>query len=306
MKAVVVLGNFWMWSGGFPQYISWANGSTIPFPDIEGGSTWDPFINYSVSFYKNKKAQKYFKKHLKFMIGRTNSITGTAYIDDPTIMAWQLSNEPRGYHEPEAYRKWVYKTAKYVKSLDQNHLVSIGSEGNTNSDQAGIDLLKDNNNEYIDYCTTHVWIQNWSWFNPKDAGTFEIAVKNSIYYLRSQKEKAKMLKKPLVIEEFGVSRDEGNFDINASTIFRDMYFELIFNTTLNSIRSKDIIKGCNFWSWAGEGRPKHQGEMWQIGDDLIGDPPHERQGWYSVFDSDKSTISIINKYTEELKQLPKK
>ena len=30
MKAVVCLGNFWMWSGGFPQYISWANKEKYP------------------------------------------------------------------------------------------------------------------------------------------------------------------------------------------------------------------------------------------------------------------------------------
>jgi mannan endo-1,4-beta-mannosidase len=35
---------------------------------------------------------------------------------------------------------------------------------------------------------------------------------------------------------------------------------------------------------------------WTQGDDFIGDPPHEPQGWYSVYDKDNSTLEIIKKY----------
>ena len=40
------------------------------------------------------------------------------------------------------------------------------------------------------------------------------------------------------------------------------------------------------WAWGGEGRPRSPGGYWAAGDDVIGDPPHEPQGWYSVFDAD--------------------
>lgn len=30
MKAVMVLGNFWTWSGGFPQYLKWTGAGVIP------------------------------------------------------------------------------------------------------------------------------------------------------------------------------------------------------------------------------------------------------------------------------------
>jgi len=33
--------------------------------------------------------------------------------------------------------------------------------------------------------------------------------------------------------------------------------------------------------------------MWKAGDGFVGDPPQEPQGLYCVFDSDASTIAII-------------
>ena len=36
--------------------------------------------------------------HIRKVINRINHVTGEAYKKDPTIMAWQLANEPRpGY-----------------------------------------------------------------------------------------------------------------------------------------------------------------------------------------------------------------
>ena len=55
------------------------------------------------------------------------------------------------------------------------------------------------------------------------------------------------------------------------------------------------IAGCNFWGWSGSGRPSDL--VWQAGDDYLCDPPHEPQGWYSVFDCDTSTINIIKAYS---------
>ena len=35
-----------------------------------------------------------FKDYVKAILTRRNSITGVLYKDDPTIMAWDLANEP--------------------------------------------------------------------------------------------------------------------------------------------------------------------------------------------------------------------
>ncbi|MEP4092302.1 cellulase family glycosylhydrolase [Reichenbachiella sp.] len=300
MKAVVCLGNFWMWSGGFAQYVSWVDGTKTPYPEIEDGGTWDPFIQYAQSFYTNPKAMQMYYDHIEFIINRTNTITGKKYKEDPVIMAWQLSNEPRGYDSVKEYRKWVKKSARFIKSMDKNHLVSIGSEGNASNPRAGIDLYRDNKSRHIDYCTTHIWIQNWSWYQPEKAETFDQAVKKTFKYIEDQKAKAQKLNKPMVIEEFGVSRDEGIFEPSASINFRDRYFEILFKKVVDEIDANSAIQGCNFWSWGGNEKPNSPGGFWQKGDPLIGDPAHERQGWYSIYNTDKSTLKIIEEYTAKL------
>ncbi len=45
MKAVMVLNNYWQWSGGMAQYVAWSEGTPIPYP-----GDWGVFMNYSAKF----------------------------------------------------------------------------------------------------------------------------------------------------------------------------------------------------------------------------------------------------------------
>ena len=56
------------------------------------------------------------------------------------------------------------------------------------------------------------------------------------------------------------------------------------------------MAGSNFWAWGGFGRPREPHAVWKRGDEFIGDPPFEYQGWYSVFDRDETTLEVIRKY----------
>ena len=299
MKAVVVLSNFWMWSGGFPQYRQWANGGQIPYPDIEGGGTWAPFIKYAQGFYTDTAANALFLDFIQAVINRRNKVTLRKYKNDPTIMAWQLANEPRGYRAHVAYRQWLNHTAAYIKALDPHHLVSTGAEGNTGNTDAGVDLLLDNQSPHIDYATTHVWIQNWQWYNPEKPTTYAHARQMTASYLADQIAKANTLGKPLVLEEFGVSRNGGSCNPAAPTTTRDSFYTLLFEQAARHFGQNGPLQGINFWSWGGEAKPADAGGMWQPGQPLIGDPPHERQGWYSVYHTDKSTLAIIAKYAKQ-------
>ena len=293
MKAVMVLGNFWTWSGGFPQYLKWAEGLEIPYPQ-DPAHTWDEFQRFSAGFYFSEKAQQMMNNHIKNVITRINSISGMAYKDDPTIMAWQLANEPRGYHVADKFREWTRKTAAYIKSLDPNHLVSLGTEGNTSGKAAGINVLVDNNDPNIDYITMHIWAQNWGWFQPGDGEeAYREALRKVDKYWQDHVEAAKQLNKPIVLEEFGLARDNSSYATKAATSWRDRYFEHLFTKVQNSVLNNQPVKGYNFWSYSGEGRPPRPGEYWQKGDVLLGDPPHELQGWYGVYDSDTSTLNVI-------------
>jgi mannan endo-1,4-beta-mannosidase len=53
------------------------------------------------------------------------------------------------------------------------------------------------------------------------------------------------------------------------------------------------VAGVNFWAWSGEGRPREAGGAWKPGDPWVGDPPHEPQGWYGVYDADAGTLAVI-------------
>jgi mannan endo-1,4-beta-mannosidase len=39
--------------------------------------------------------QRWFKDHIKAVVNRVNTISGITYKDDPTIMTWELTNEPQ-------------------------------------------------------------------------------------------------------------------------------------------------------------------------------------------------------------------
>lgn len=46
-------------------------------------------------FFKEEACKKLYKDHIEFMVNRVNSYTGKKYKNDPTILAWNLINEPR-------------------------------------------------------------------------------------------------------------------------------------------------------------------------------------------------------------------
>ena len=59
------------------------------------------------------------------MLARRNPLTGRDYRDEPTIMAWDLMNEP-DIHPIPLLVDWVSDMSAYVKSLDPAHLVTTG------------------------------------------------------------------------------------------------------------------------------------------------------------------------------------
>lgn len=304
MTAVVCLANFWPWSGGFAQWVSWSDGSTIPYPPPHPGGNWGTFQEYSARFYTLPKAVKGQQESVRKIVTRVNSISKVPYSEDPTIMAWELANEPRGGKNRKAFMAWLSSSAKLIKSLDKNHLVTIGSEGETlNPQDAGNNFIEDHSIPEIDYATIHIWVENWGIYNPKDsAQTLPTALATMRNYVEDHVKKSKTFNKPVVIEEFGIARDQRSMDPKSKTVDRDLYYEAVFSETLRFMKMKGIIPGVNFWAWSGEGLPsKPYGSLWKEGDHLIGDPPHEEQGWYGVYNTDSSTLNLVKAYAEKFK-----
>lgn len=303
MVAIMCMNNFWPWSGGMAQYVSWQDDSEIPYPPICGEGDWQTYQEYTASFYSNENAVTDFFNHLRFTVLRENPYTGTLYRDDPTIMAWQLGNEPRGINNREDFTQWIENTAKYIKSMDSNHLITIGSEGATAHPSSGNDFLADHQSSYIDYTTIHVWVQNWGWFDPYDEVSLSSAVEKATAYINQHEVLAEKLNKPVVLEEFGISRDDNDHAVTASVTLRDEYYSQIFTHILDKAAAGSPLAGLNFWAWGGAGRPREPQAIWYVGDDFTGDPPHEHQGWYSVYNTDLTTLEIIGRYTRKFNSL---
>jgi mannan endo-1,4-beta-mannosidase len=286
MKVVMVLNNYWQWSGGMAQYVSWNEGTSIPYP-----GDWGEFMDYAAKFYDCSACQSWFREHIKVIINHVNPYTGLRYRDDPAIFAWELANEPRRYPY-----SWIDETAAYIRSLDSNHLVTTGSEGTPPGETQDFQRTHDGPN--IDYATVHIWPQNWGWYDPRDPTTHEQAEQNALEYLRRHVFETAVLHKPLVLEEFGLARDwepiHNIYDPQSATMYRDRFYTAMFAEVYHLIRKGGPIAGANFWAWAGASRP---------GDNWLGDPPHETPGWYSVYDTDESTIRIISSHAMDLLQV---
>ena len=309
MHAVLYLGNYWEWSGGLAQYNVWA-GDTIVDPENPAHG-WPAFMDFSASFYSNPKAIELHRNYVRMIVHRKNSVNSRSYKDDPTIMAWQLANEPRpgvrgGFGEKNlaSFYRWIDETSRFIHSLDTNHLVSSGSEGTIGTLQSEEFFLNAFSTPGIDYLDFHLWPFNWKWFDPKRwEETIDSAEVNSAAYIHQHIRLARALGKPIVMDEFGLGRDGGEILPGTSINARNRFYQFVCRLLEDSASAGAPIAGSNFWAWGGSEKAKHADGMWERGDPFLGDPPHERQGLNSVFLSDSSTLRIIRDHSRNMRGL---
>ncbi len=286
MQAVLYLNNSWEWSGGYGQYLEWATGEKALIPLVDG--YW-PFMQQMRKFQTSKPAQELFFNHVRAIVGRTNSITGKPYKDDPAIFSWQIGNEPRCFSDDPEIRSgfigWMTETAKIIKEIDPNHLLSTGNEGLMGCESDPVLLEQVNSIPGVDYMTIHIWPYNWGWAKAESLSEdLDAAIANTDDYIKKHVELAERLGLPIVVEEFGFPRDGFSDSREASTTCRDKYYKHIFGLV------GDVLDGLNFWGWSGFANPAHS--QWEPGDDYTGDPAQEAQGLNGVYITD-TTIEVI-------------
>lgn len=209
LRLILPLTNNWGAFGGMDQYLLWAQAAG------EDVDTHD-------DFYTNPTVKEWYQEWVAHLLNRTNTITGVAYKDDPTIMAWELANEPRciGDGGPadgswgsglfprddscsaDTITPWIAEMSDYIKSIDANHLVGTGDEGFFNDPTRagewqydgtdGVDSLAWASVESIDYMSFHLYPDHWG--TDADWGSQWIADHNAA---------AKSIKKPALLGEFG-------------------------------------------------------------------------------------------------------
>jgi beta-mannosidase len=298
MLAVLYLNNSWEWSGGYGYYLEQAGAGKAVQPAIVG---YQNYVRYSAQFASNERAQQLFFNYVRFILTRKNRYTGRRYRDEPSIMSWQIGNEPRAFSREAlpAFEAWLRRASSLIRSLDKNHLISIGSEGEVGCEM-DIDcwrrICSDPN---VDYTNIHIWPANWGWAHRDSLGVhLRRAITYTHDYIARHLAISEALHKPMVLEEFGYPRDGYAFSPKATTRNRDAYYAFLFEDFLKNVREDGCFSGCNFWAWGGDTVAKH--EQWQPGDPYMGDPAQEPQGLYSVFLSDRSTCNIIQNIIKKL------
>lgn len=302
MVAVLYLNNSWEWSGGYGFYLEHAGAGKQPRPNEDG---YTAFMKAMSKYATNTKAHELFYDYVRFILGRTNRYTGLKYSEDPAIMSWQIGNEPRAFDKtvlPD-FEKWLAEASALIRSLDPNHLISIGSEGSwgCENDWGCYERICADRN--IDYCNIHLWPYNWSWAR-KDHLIEDLpnAKANTKDYIDRHLEICARLKKPLVMEEFGYPRDDFKFSLGTPTKGRDGFYKYVFSLVADNAEQGGYFAGCNFWGWGGFAKPKHE-LQWQVGDDYTGDPAQEQQGLNSVYSGDKSTLKVIKSQVDRMNKL---
>lgn len=196
LHVVLPFTNNWQYYGGMDQYVRWRGGQ------------------YHDQFYTDATIRQWYKNYITHLLNRVNPLTGIAYKDDPTIMAWQLANEPRcggsgAYPTSSAcstttITNWVAEMSAYVKSVDSNHLVSVGDEGFfcqatpnngewTTNCSTGVDALAYLDLPNIDYMNAHLYPDAWG--KTVDWGT---------QWITDHIKAAHGKNKPMVLGEFGL------------------------------------------------------------------------------------------------------
>lgn len=304
MVAVLILNNGLPWSGGMAQYVAWATDTRTPFSLRD--TDWDAYHKYVSHFFKLEQAKVAANTYARTLLGRRNSFTGTMYRDDPTIMAWEIANAPRGGSAvgPE-YQLWVRRVGALLKSLAPNHLVALGSEGT-----GGMAPFKtDFDVPEVDFSIVHVWPEKYRWYNAAEPSSLNTAIGRAKDFVSGHVRWSEQMGKPLVVEAFAMSRDHASLDPAGSTTHRDALFTALLGQADEQMRAGQGLGGISFWGWSGEGRaaPYTGGRLgdhwWQDGDPFTGDPPSEEQGKFSVYSSDTSTCNVIKHFASRINSL---
>jgi len=290
MKIICILSNNWEWSGGFGQYLEWTGYSNPILPKTPHWD-WNQYCQYISQFYTCDSCQSLYKQWIAHIVKRKNTLSNILYSEDTTIMAWQLANEPRPMtlNTKSAYKNWIATTSQYIKSLDTNHLVSIGVEGIIGTAMDSFLFLEIHNLPSIDYATLHLWPKTWIWYNGQPIhSTTDTTLSKTKKYIELHTRLCHRINKPLVIEEFGLHRDDNSFSEKSKVNYRDKYYQFILH-----VGRENKVAGYNFWGAFAYRDQKLVSDFWKNGLPYSADPPQEEQGLYGVFLSDTSTWNLI-------------
>ena len=277
IRVLLVLTDNWQPVGGADQFLGWGRGDAMVHED----------------FFSDPKVKELYKQHVRTFLTRVNTINGIEYRNDPTIFALDLINEPRCYRCGGVLAEWIEEMASWVKSIDSNHLLTVGEEGfYPNHEETGVTerqlvanpqgatswafwegqhFSRDHSSSFIDFTAIHLWIHNWE--DPTESFARR--------WLQQHIADSAVLQKPLLLEEFGAWGAE-EFGKQ-----RTAWYKLIYDILAGDVRQGGPTAGALFWQWFGNGQVAPPEEGGSAG------------GLFGVFDTDE-TWSEIARFTSFL------
>ncbi|MFH2005296.1 MAG: cellulase family glycosylhydrolase [bacterium] len=264
VRLILCLGNYWGDYGGVPQYLRWHG---LP----EDGPQ---------RFFTDATVREHYGEHVEHCLSRVNHLTGVPWGADPTILGWELLNEPRGKgldDGGEALAAWVEELAQRVRRAAPNQLVLTGEEGFGDDLDAGEDDTWSRlgarwmtrrtgqsftaNTARVDLATIHLYPEDWRWDPERieDAG---------VRWIRGRADAAAALGRPLVLGELGL-RNDGRFSLEERRRIYDVWLE--------AARTHPGVAGALTWSFSTDDRPDDWDAFtWRWRDDTDPGDPENR------------------------------
>jgi mannan endo-1,4-beta-mannosidase len=174
-------------------------------------------------FYTDSQVKEAYKQYAKFWIHHRNSVNGRIYRDDPTIMAWELANEPhtrdnyereRGLKPGSLAHDWLWEMSAFVDGEAPKQMIASGEEGYRsegtsdryhwiNNGLKGSDYVSNLYIPWLDFATLHAYPDQWD--IPYHDRRWILD-----HYIADRFRLASDARKPLVIEELGFRRFYGD------------------------------------------------------------------------------------------------
>lgn len=218
LRLVLGLTNNWGSYGGMDQYVAW-------FGAKDHGD-----------FYTDPRIKAAYKAYVAHVVGRRNR-----YTDDPTVMTWELANEPRCPSDPsgDTLVAWADEMSRYLKTLAPRQLVAVGDEGFYGrpgdpdypySAVDGVAWPRLAALPAVDYGTAHCYPDHWKTeLGPAAKADW------GVRWIADHVRDAAALGKPVVIEEFGLE------DASADQSYRDAAYRRWTGEVVKGQAASDMV-----------------------------------------------------------------
>ncbi len=213
IRLILPLVNYWDDFGGVNQYVRWFG------------------LRHRSEFYTDERARRAYRNYAETLLLRTNTRTGRRYRDEPSILAWELANEPRceGLQGADILFEWVDEMSRYLKAIDSKHLIGVGDEGFFRRSRAGknplyngfygVDCERLLSAPAIDFGTCHLYA---SYADQEHGGANPIEFGRR--WIREHIEAGRRAGKPMVIEELGWNANDARSSRDGA--FREWFDEV--------------------------------------------------------------------------------